>query len=217
MATILRKQVTVSMRNILVLLLVLSLVNSCKTTRYSLTYDKGVVINGIKWATRNVAAPGTFAAIPQDPGMFYQWNSATGWRATKPMINSNGETEWILSDGNNAKTWETSNNICPAGWRVPTKDELTSLAAAAGEWTITPVDGRIFGKGKNKLFLPAAGFRDRDNGSLQIAGSGGYYWSSTVDNDTNTNAYGLYFYSENVHPGGNNDRSYGFSVRCVAK
>jgi len=39
-----------------------------------LTYDEGVVINGVKWATRNVAAPGTFAANPQDAGMFYQWN-----------------------------------------------------------------------------------------------------------------------------------------------
>ena len=27
--------------------------------------DKGVVINGVKWATRNVATPGTFAANPE--------------------------------------------------------------------------------------------------------------------------------------------------------
>jgi len=36
--------------------------------------DAGVIINGIKWATRNVDMPGTFAANPEDAGMFYQWD-----------------------------------------------------------------------------------------------------------------------------------------------
>jgi len=32
--------------------------------------DEGVVINGIRWATRNVDAPGTFVDNPEDAGMF---------------------------------------------------------------------------------------------------------------------------------------------------
>ena len=32
--------------------------------------DAGVVIDGIRWATRNVDAPGTFAENPEDAGMF---------------------------------------------------------------------------------------------------------------------------------------------------
>ena len=32
------------------------------------TPEEGVVINGVRWATRNVAAPGTFIANPQDAG-----------------------------------------------------------------------------------------------------------------------------------------------------
>jgi len=34
-------------------------------------YDEGVIIDGVKWATRNVDVPGTFASSPEAPGMFY--------------------------------------------------------------------------------------------------------------------------------------------------
>jgi hypothetical protein len=44
------------------------------TFAQSANTDLGVVINGVKWATRNVDAPGTFAESPQAAGMFYQWN-----------------------------------------------------------------------------------------------------------------------------------------------
>ena len=37
------------------------------------TSDPGVLVDGIRWATRNVGAHGNFAATPQDAGGFYQW------------------------------------------------------------------------------------------------------------------------------------------------
>ena len=37
-----------------------------------LTHDEGVVINGVRWATRNVDMPGTFAPTPESFGMHYQ-------------------------------------------------------------------------------------------------------------------------------------------------
>ena len=37
---------------------------------------EGVVIDGIRWATRNVDTPGTFANAPSEAGMFYQFNGA---------------------------------------------------------------------------------------------------------------------------------------------
>ena len=45
------------------------------------TLNKRVVINGVRWATCNVDAPGNFAANPEDAGMFYQWNRKVGWSA----------------------------------------------------------------------------------------------------------------------------------------
>ena len=40
----------------------------------SATHDEGVVINGVRWATRNVDMPGTFAETPESLGMLFQWN-----------------------------------------------------------------------------------------------------------------------------------------------
>ena len=61
-------------------LLVLSTTMYAKNDK--LTTDEGVVINGIRWATRNVDAPGTFTENPEDFGMLYQWNRKKGWNTT---------------------------------------------------------------------------------------------------------------------------------------
>jgi uncharacterized protein (TIGR02145 family) len=37
------------------------------------TYDEGVIINGVKWATRNLAAHGKFVENPEDYGALFQW------------------------------------------------------------------------------------------------------------------------------------------------
>ena len=68
-----------------------------QTAICEITVIDGVIINEIIWATRNVDAPGTFAAKPEAPGMFYQWNRKVGWSASDPMINHNGEVEWDTS------------------------------------------------------------------------------------------------------------------------
>ena len=49
------------------------------------TTDDGVLINGVKWATRNVGSAGTFVKSPQDFGNYYTWEEAktacpSGWR-----------------------------------------------------------------------------------------------------------------------------------------
>jgi hypothetical protein len=61
-------------------------------------------------------------------------------------------------------------------------------------------------------FIPAAGNRNADNGSLNNVGSNGYYWSATPNG---ANGYNLNFNSTNVNPSNNNNRANGFSVRCV--
>jgi len=179
----------------------------------TLSDSEWVLINGVKWATRNVAAPGTFAAKPEDPGMFYQWNRKVGWSATNPMKSSNSSTSWNSSNvaGN---TWSKANDPCPPGWRVPTRTECQSLVNASSQWTtVNGVNGRIFGNGNNTLFLPAAGYRYNTDGSLTNRGSYGYYWSSAV---SVTSARYLYFNSS-MQFMVNGNSSTGFSVRCVAE
>ena len=171
--------------------------------------EEGVLINGLRWAKRNVGAFGTFVNNPEDIGMYYQWNRPTAW-ATDGVVTGWNSTE------DAGTTWETANDPCPTGWRVPTKGELDGLASAATHtWTTEGgMNGMLFGNGSNTIFLPAAGCRNSSTGQLYNRGSNGYYWSSTVINTTN--AYYLYFTS-NTYTTYYANKSSGFSVRCVAE
>jgi len=178
----------------------------------------GVVINGIRWATRNVDMPGTFAAKPESAGMFYQWNRKVGWSNTDPMTSSNGGTTW---DNNipYSTIWEKTNDPCPTGWRVPTKEELESLVNANSHWIIVNgINGRIFGDGNQKVFFSAAGVRMGGyGGMLADVGNGGIAWSSTSCDDAI--AYRMGFTNEGAAMNGCNHGGgaygQGFSVRCV--
>ena len=170
-------------------LAVITIFLSCKKDdkepNTSLTYDEGIVINGVKWATRNVDKPGTFAVTSENAGMFYQWNRKTAWPATDKISGWNSSTP-------TSSAWERDNDPSPSGWRIPTFTELQKLCDTDNvtfEWI--DKDGFIGGKFTDKstgnsLFLSAAGCRLADDGTLYDAGSYGYYWSSTAydtDND----------------------------------
>ena len=177
------------------------------------TTDAGIEVNGVRWATRNVAIPGAFAHNREDAGMFYQWNRDIGWSAVNPMTNSDGGTAWSSTNAIGT-SWETANDPCPTGWRVPTFDELNSLRNTINTWeTISGANGRLFGTAPNQVFLPAAGLRDSGNGALEDANAWGNYWSSTQSGSSA--GRGLFLMMTSVFMG-DNDRAAGQSVRCVA-
>jgi len=181
-------------------------------------YDdpQGVVINGVRWATRNVGAPGAFASSPCDDGGYYQFNKGT----------TDFLSDYYMSDYFNSDTWLPANDPSPAGWRVPTFDEIQKLLDTDNvtyEW----IDNNGFTGGKytdkstgNSLFLPAAGYRDDLYGILNNAGINGFYWSSTVAGFGA--ASGLAFDKDYNDQWGDwntivNYRGNGVSVRPVAK
>ena len=175
-----------------------------------LTTDIGVTINGITWATRNVDAPGTFAANPEDAGMLFQFNRRKGWSAVDEKVE-----DWDRFNRTGTK-WYAENDPCPEGWRVPTEEELQSLVDAGSEWvTQNNVKGRLFGTASGQLFLPAAGWRGPLSGEFVNGGMWGLrgnYWSSTPSGMLN--AVRLNVTSTNSVV----DASYrapAFSVRCV--
>ncbi len=183
------------------------------------TEEKGVLINGVIWATRNVDVPGTFTRIPGDAGMFYQWNRSLGWCGTDPLVDSNDYTTWdsIIPVG---ITWEKNNDPSPKGWRVPTFDEIDKLLDTDRVSRIWITEDGITGtrftdrSNGNTIFFPAAGYRETNNGALKDVGLGGHYWSST-QNDSST-AYNLYFYTLSAGRFANGS-GYGFSIRCVSE
>ena len=172
------------------------------------TTDAGVVIQGVTWATRNVDTPGKFAKNEQSFGMLYQWNRKKAWPATNTPA-----TGWEDADLN--AEWEASNNPCPAGWRLPTKEDWDKLCGLEYVSTaVHDVQGGRFVDGDNSLFLPAAGYRAWKTGSFFSSGSHGEYYSSTPAEYDEQNAFALYLNPDDAHVG-TYAKGTGRSVRCV--
>jgi uncharacterized protein (TIGR02145 family) len=185
---------------------------------YGQDIEKGVVINGITWATRNVDEPGTFATKPEAYGKFYQWNRKTAWTVTGETVSG-----WDSSTPS-GDSWETANDPSPAGWRVPTSAEIDALldtTQVSRVWTTkNGVSGSKFTDKTTgtSLFLPAGGSRHGSDGTLNEAGKDGYYWSSAVNGTYS--AYDLSFWRGNKWYSGTADRHsgnrlFGLSVRSI--
>jgi len=137
--------------------------------------DSGVIINGVKWATRNVAAPGKFAVNPEDAGMFYQWDFIMAFPAT-------GQVSLWPQTYSTRNTWEKFNDPSPGGWRIPTFEECVGLydqEKVTNEWTtLNGVNGRRFTDiaTGHSIFLPASGYRYGWYGQIYGSGEIGSYW-----------------------------------------
>ena len=160
---------------------------SCSTRNVSVQQaEEGVVINGIRWATRNVGAPGRFASHPESAGRLF--------------------------------TWYEAQNVCPPGWRLPTREELRNLRDAAGDWTTRGrINGHTFeGKESNRIFLPVTGIRDANGVLRLVAANNGYYWSSSPRTGGRSGAMALQIQQGTISVR-NIYRYNGLSVRCVAE
>ncbi|MBR5324217.1 MAG: hypothetical protein IKV14_05330, partial [Muribaculaceae bacterium] len=171
--------------------------------------------SGLKWATCNVGATTPegygdyFAWGETSPKTTYNWNTykycnGTETSMTKYCVESyfggsygtvDNKTTLELSDDAARVNWGGS-------WRMPTRAEYKELLDTSNcSWTWTTqngVNGRKVTSKKNgkSIFLPAAG--RRYEGSLNYAGSDGYYWSSSLDALFSSNADKLYFDSSDV-------------------
>ena len=203
-------------KSIITLLLIALFLTSCGKRRDANTQlqacDYSAVINGIRWATRNVDAPGTFAEAPESPGMFFQWNRPTGWSSSSSMVEWN-VVEWNGQGASGAR-WYATTDPCPTGWRMPTREELQSLGLEFSEWTTqNGVNGRLFGTYPYQIFLPAAGWRGSGT-DVRGIGTNGIYWSSSRSGPRE--AWNLGFFHNTVHANNSDSRAFAFNVRCVS-
>lgn len=138
---------------------------------------------------------------PNNGGLFITTETSRGlnWRATA------NDGLWVGSDGNG------TNNPCPVGFRVPTKQEFI---AEANSWVSTGLGP--FGS----LKLTAVPYR-RSDGVLQTPITGRYWTAGasagyTVQGST-TNVLIIYTTTSPFHNGVGNDeaRATGVAVRCI--
>ncbi len=176
----------------------------------------------VKWATCNVGA-----TKPEEYGNYYAWGETTtksdySWATYKYGSDYNKLTKYNRTD--DKTTLETTDDAATVnwgeGWRMPTDGEWSELREnCEWKWTdsyqTTGVSGYwVTGKNGNYIFLPAAGCRY--GGTLNYTGVVGSYWSSSLDADGPSYAWGADFGSDYVKKG-NDDRYCGQSVRPVCE
>jgi uncharacterized protein (TIGR02145 family)/prepilin-type N-terminal cleavage/methylation domain-containing protein len=148
--------------------------------------------------TTEPTAPSTSTTGSGQYGYLYNFCGANGGQTGNGACSSTDST-----------AVNTAISICPAGWRLPIGNggEFGALNTAINGGSTTTDAGLI-----GTPWLAQRGGYWSSGFSNQ--GSGGYYWSSTQSSATF--AYSLYFVSTIVGPAYNNNKYYGFAVRCVA-
>lgn len=175
-------------------------------------------LTGTYWTTGDKYNPSTYKSdiIWQDPqtangGAKYGKKSIfdpspAGWR-----LPNNGVMSDMRSNNNGTPTTNISaTNPISRNFSAFTSNGKTGLRYwpymlnSDGNYSVT-----------DEIFFPAAGCRYDSNGGLNNAGSNGNYWYGSPNSATN--GYNLNFNSTNLNTSNNNNRAYGFSVRCVSE
>ena len=103
---------------------------------------------------------------------------------------------------------DTPQDICPANWRMPTGGNTGEYHALAQKYGS---DASNTNSLQYNLSTPLSGFYSGSSASYQ--GSDGNWWSSTYSGSYSM--YSLYVIPTNVNPGGNDNRNFGRSMRCL--
>ena len=128
--------------------------------------------------------------------------------------------------------WETAKKVCPSGWHLPSDDEWKKLEMFLG-MSKTDADNTGWrGTEEGKKLKSTSGWNSSGNGTdaygftalpggyrsydetFDDVGSHGYWWSSS-EYGTAVAYYRYMRYSYSGVYRSPNDKTYGFSVRCV--
>ena len=139
-------------------------------------------------------------------GNHYHLGNYYNWTAAVAMSDSSG----YENDGD-----DVDQSICPAGWMLP-KSGTTLTGSGSFQYLADEADLTAGASGNIHTTPNWFVYGGNWHGSLSSVGSSGNYWSSVVyDSD---NSYYLAFYAGGyLGPQDYVGRSYGYSVRCVAR
>ena len=155
-------------------------------------------------------------------------------------INYKTNSSWCYNDDTSycnkygrLYNWKTAQTACPAKYHLPSREEWDQLAKSVGgrksdhynSWHHWLDAGKKLkstsgwynnGNGTDNVGFSAlpGGIRYSD-GDFNDAGRSGFWWMATVRNSGSDYNRFVYYYDDYVYEG-NYNKSYGFSVRCVA-
>ncbi|MDR1729650.1 MAG: fibrobacter succinogenes major paralogous domain-containing protein [Prevotellaceae bacterium] len=143
-------------------------------------------------------------------------------------VGDKGEFVTKPSESGGRYTWESAQNVCPAGWRLPNVAEIEDLLKNPSQQvTKDGVLGREFGKTPNTIFLPETGnvniktpfspngeISKNPNDNNHSRSKFGYYWSSEKASMGKANY--LYFAGKYARRTTYSRTAY-LAVRCVAE
>ena len=156
--------------------------------------------------------PKTTGSPSQSVGDWYNWYAATAESGTWEM-----STESVAGSA--------KDSICPKGWQLPVNGASNDKSwgklltgtykLADGTTAINSSEAGSRAIRSFPLSLVFSGNYYWYSGGLNSRGTGGLYWSSTPYAATNSRY--LYFNSTRVYPQGGDYKTYGLTVRCVAR
>ena len=183
-----------------------TVVDSRDNNSYTVRY-----INGACWMTQNLRLSGGRTLTSADSNVASSWSfpstplAGSSYSYTDPQVTISSNTSYggyynfcAASAGTNCQTSNTFNttyDICPKGWRLPTLNEMSGITSYVSAFS--PVlSGYYF------------------NGTLSDTGSYGRWWSATAG--SSSLQYYLYYNGSSLYTSSLNGYKYlGFSVRCI--
>ena len=166
-------------------------------------------INGACWMTQNLRLSGGRTLTSADSNVASSWsfpsNSLTSGNSyTEARSAISGNTSYggyynycAASAGtvcSSSSEQDATQDICPKGWRLPTRNEMSGITSSTSTSAFSPVLSGYYG-----------------GGTLYSTGSRGHWWSATASNSSEQ--YHLYYLGGLDTIG--SSKSDGESVRCI--
>ena len=172
----------------------------------------------VKWATMNVGA-----SSPQQYGDYFAWGE-TSPKDTYTKENSQSHGSSKLTNIAGISSRDAARADWGSTWRLPTLDEMEELASRC-TWTWGEVGDlpgyKVTGPNGKSMFLPAAGYREKNVLNCNF-GTAGYYWTSTAytadETSINATTYACSIgFSKNSLDSEGNYRYCGLTIRPVCE
>ena len=148
---------------------------------------------------KNLGATEYLWQTPNNDALAYWDYYCWGWKTPFVTLPTNPKED----------DWQQVQTIAPAGYHIPTIDELRDLVNIFTAFRPNAHSGDDF---KNAFKMPFAGSRASDNASIYNQGTFGWYWSSSLE--SSNYAHRLLSNSSNIDLNGTENLNSGFSVRC---